>query len=308
MTLELEGLTLLRPWWLLALPTIGVLAVLAARQRAVSGWRRVIDPAFVAHLETFGFLRLASRDITVPMLAAIAAVAALALSGPATRSPSAPALRNLNTVVFAVDLSRSVAEGGALDTVRVTTARLLKSAAGRPAALLVFAADAYVASPPTDDPRLLDTLIAVLDGDTMPVNGSRPDRALVLAGEMLTESVGHHEDIVLISDGGGIGPDTIAAAQALRERGASISTVYVAPTTFPADMPPPAPDALERLSDAGGGMSVDAAAPQRLTRALESNAAGERTGDVVALTYDDHGRLVLVLALVPALLLFGRRR
>lgn len=307
MTVEALGLTLLRPWWLLALPVIALFGILATRRSAASAWSALIDPALAQHLEAVGYLRAAGRSFTVPALCAVAALGALALAGPATRSQSAPALRNLDTVVVAVDLSRSMTEGGSLDTLKAATARLLANAAGRPMALVLFAAEAYVASSPTDDPQLLETLVAVLDADTMPTNGSRPDSALALARDLLAATPEHRRDVVLVSDGGGIGPAAMAAAQELRSTGATVSTLFVAPESPAADMPGADPDALERLARSGGGLAVTARAPGRLEARLRSDSGGTVPREVALLAYDDHGRALLLLALLPALVLFRWR-
>lgn len=346
--IDVLGITLLRPLWLAAVPVIVAVAVLAARRARLSDWTRIIDPNLAAHLRALGHIRAGGRDGRIPVFAAAATLGAIALAGPATRSETAPALRNLDTLVVAVDLSRSLTEGGAMEAVRAATARIIEGAAGRPAALVLFAADAYLASVPTEDPRLLATLVAVLDRNTMPDEGSRPDRALALAAEVLGASAPdvlaadasaldvltadvsapdgfaadvsapdvlaadvsgrRRRDVVLISDGGGIGPDALHRTDLLRTAGIRLSAVFVPPTERPYGMPAPQRDALAELAAAGGGTMVEVSRTQRLADTLAPSADGAMPRDIAALTFDDHGRAVLVLALAPALLLFRRRR
>lgn len=304
--IEVAGIVLLRPLWLLALPVIAVVMLLALRRQSQSGWRRVIEPYLASHLRALGHLRPAGRDRRILWLGGAAALAALALSGPATRSGSAPMMRSLDTVVIAVDLSRSMTEGGALESVRASTARVLAGASGRPVALVLYAADAYLASPPADDPTLLETLVAVLDADTMPDEGSRPDRALALAGEIL-QNPEQRRDLVLVSDGGGIGPEAQHEAELLAAAGIRLSAVFVAPNETPYGMPAPQRDALAELVRTGGGRIADATDMNALAASLAPRPAGEVPRDFAAVSFDDHGRTLLVLALFPALLLFRRR-
>ncbi|WP_075220289.1 vWA domain-containing protein [Acuticoccus yangtzensis] len=305
--IELMGLTLLRPLWLAALPAVALLAFVAARRERRSGWAGLIDSQLRPHLVSLGFVRAAGEDHRVTLLAVAAGIVALALAGPATERETAPALRSLDTVVVAVDLSRSMTEGGTLDTARAVTARLLGST-GRPVALILFAADAYLASAPTDDPRLLETLVSVLGPDTMPDAGSRPDRALVLAADVLPREAELRRDVVLISDGGGLGPQATDAANALREAGAVLSAVYIAPAERPYGAPQPQPDALAALARTGGGTMVRPDEAGALADRLAAASTATLPREIAALMYDDHGRALLFLALVPAAFLFRRPR
>ncbi len=305
--IEIGSLTLLRPLWLLAVPAIVAVALFAARRERRADWASLIDRHLAPHLKAVGFVRAAGRDRRIAYLAAVAAIAALALSGPATRSETAPALRSLDTLVVALDMSRSVTEGGALDPVRAATARLLGSA-GRPAALVLFAGDAYLASAPADDPRLLETVVAALGPDTMPDAGSRPDRALALAADVLPAGGPQRRDVVVISDGGGIGPQALAEAEALAAAGVVVSAIYVPPEVIAYGSPAPDADALARLAAAGGGRMVEIAGVQRLADDLAAAATTTVPREIAALMFDDHGRAVLLLALLPALLVFRRAR
>lgn len=305
--IALAGLIFLRPLWLIAIPVAIALAVLAHRRAAASGWGRLIDAHLGAYLRSAGLLRHGTGHRRVPALAASAVVAAIALAGPATPRTTTPALRNLDTVVLVIDMSRSITESGALDAVRAVASDLFAIAGGRPIALVLFAGEAYLASPPTDDPRLLETFIAVLADDTMPDAGSRPDRGLALAAEIAARGGGRRRDVVLLSDGGGIGAEAIHEARLLRESGARVSAIFVPPVREPYGMPPSQRGALERLVDTGGGELADAGDVRRLATVLAEPPSAAVERGFVAVAYDDHGRAILVLALIPMLLLFRRR-
>ena len=114
-------------------------------------------------------------------------------------------------------------------------------------------------------------------------------------------------DVVLVTDGEGLGPAAFDEVAALRADGAFVSAIHVAPSQRPGDMPPPDPAGLERLAAAGGGFFADATAPLAVADGIgrgRSDALAE--GDYAVLHYTDYGRYLLVLALFPALALFRR--
>ena len=133
------------------------------------------------------------------------------------------------------------------------------------------------------------------------------DDPAMRAAEIAARGGGRRRDVVLLSDGGGIGAEAIHEARLLRESGARVSAIFVPPVREPYGMPPSQRDALERLVDTGDGELADAGDVRRLATVLVAppSAAVERA--FVAVTYDDHGRAILVLALIPMLLLFRRR-
>ena len=77
------SLLLLHPLWLLALLPVAAGAVLAWRQRTAGGWEAVLSPAILGFVSRHGYLGPPERRWPVLLPFAIAALAALALSGPA---------------------------------------------------------------------------------------------------------------------------------------------------------------------------------------------------------------------------------
>ena len=305
--LPMPDLTLLRPWWLVALPAVAIIGVVFARRaRGLAGWDKAVEPKMMAAL-----IRLnrvvpgTARRAWLPV--AIAAVLAVALLGPARRDGDPPTFRNLDGIVIAFDLSRSIAAGGSLVDAQGAAELVLQRAGTRPVALIVYAGEAYLASAFTTDPRVLGTTIAVLDGETVPNPGSRADRALDLAARTLSEARIVDGDVVLITDGDRIGPAALDTARQLKDSGAHVSTLFVAPKTRFGDMPTARPQDLIRLAETGGGFAGAAADPAALADAIGSRAAEKlASGDYAVLYYTDYGRWLLILALLPALALFRR--
>ena len=305
--IEIGGLALLRPVWILGVPAALLAGWLIARRvAALAGWDRAIDPALVHALHRIHRVVPGSGRVSVlPTIAAV--LIAVALTGPAIRRADGTAFRNLDGVVLVIDLSRSVATGGRF-TEALTAARLVADRAGsRPVALVVFAGDAYLASTFTTDADALGTTIAVLDGETVPDPGSRPERGLALARQTLGEAGTVAGDVVLVADGGGIGPGAIREAGSIVAAGGRVSALYV--PAVAADGPARGDRGLlYALARAGGGQSATVLDPGPV-----ADMIGGRTATRIAdngysvLVWSDYGRGLLMLALAPALFLFRRR-
>jgi len=76
---------------------------------------------------------------------------------------------------------------------------------------VAYAGDAFVVSPLTSDTNTIRNMLPALRPDVIPVSGSRPDRALELAAELLERSGFLRGEILLIADGGGRAAEEVAA-------------------------------------------------------------------------------------------------
>ncbi|MBB5763590.1 Ca-activated chloride channel family protein [Methylorubrum rhodesianum] len=304
----IESLTLLRPLWFLALPIVAVLALRAAWRSAPLGdWSKAVDPHLMALFARSGALLGGRRQAN--LAAALAAgVLALALTGPAIERPEAATFRNLDATVVVLDLSRSVTEGGRFKEARQAAQSVAEAAGTRSLALIVYAGDAYTALSPTNDRETLATTLFALDADTVPDRGSHPERGLALARRTLAEANVVAADVVLISDGDGVGQAAEREAAAIRDKGWQLHALFVpAAKALPPGAPRPDRAALDRLSGAGGGRAADIDNPQAvLDRVGASTAQHLAAGGFGVLAFADFGRWLLLLALVPALLLFRR--
>jgi Ca-activated chloride channel family protein len=304
----IESLTLLRPLWFLALPIVAVLALRAAWRSAPLGdWSKAVDPHLMALFARSGALLGGRRQAN--LAAALAAgVLALALTGPAIERPEAATFRNLDATVVVLDLSRSVTEGGRFKEARQAAQSVAEAAGTRSLALIVYAGDAYTALSPTNDRETLATTLFALDADTVPDRGSHPERGLALARRTLAEANFVAADVVLISDGDGIGQAAEREAAAIRDKGWQLHALFVpAAKALPPGAPRPDRAALDRLAGAGGGRAADIDNPQAvLDRVGASTAQHLAAGGFGVLAFADFGRWLLLLALVPALLLFRR--
>lgn len=304
----LLSFAILRPWWLAAIPLVVLLALRAAWRSAPLGdWAKAVDPGLMAFLETRGAILGGRRQAN--LAAALAAgLVALALTGPAIERPDATTFRNLDATVIVLDLSRSVAEGGHLKDVRQIADGIAQAAGTRSVAVVIYAGDAYLAAPPTTDRDALGLVLFALDGDTVPDRGTHPERGLAIARRTLAEAGVIAGDVVLVTDGDGIGDAALREAAAIRAKGWHLHGVFVpATSTLPAGSPKPDRAALDRIAGAGGGFTVDLAAPAALLDAVGASTAQHlAAGGYTVLAYADLGRWLILLALLPALVLFRR--
>ncbi len=304
--MSLWGFELLRPAWALALPLIGMFALLFARRGyALGAWEKAVDTPLMAALERLGKVSHGAKQ-TRWLAPITAALIALALTGPAKNRNDGIAFRNLDGVVIVIDLSPSMTQGGRFRDAK-TAARLVAQSVGtRQVALVVYGGDAYRASAFTTDADALGQTISFLDAETVPDDGSRPERALALAAKMINDAEIILGDIVLITDGGGVGPLAEAQARTLSETGIPLSTIYVSSRVE--DGPSSDRNAIDALAVLGGGAQGDLLDPFPVTRALRQGFERRmRAMEDPVQMQRDYGRFLLLLAVFPALALFRRQ-
>ncbi|WP_375409070.1 VWA domain-containing protein [uncultured Methylobacterium sp.] len=304
----LDAFALLRPWWLAALPLVALLALRAAWRSAPLGdWAKAVDPALMAMLARRGAVLGGRRQANL-VAALTASLIALALAGPAFERLDATAFRNLDATVIVLDVSRSVAEGGAFKDARQIAQAAAEAAGTRSVAVIVYAGDAYLAIPPTTDRDALGATLFAIDADTVPDRGTHPERGLAMARRTLEEAGVIAGDVVLITDGDGVGDAAMREAGAIRAKGWSLSAVFVPATkSLPAGAPKPDRASLDRLVTAGGGIAADMGDLAALLDRLGASTAQHlASGGYSVLAFSEVGRWLILLALLPALVLFRR--
>ena len=195
----------LRPLWLL-LVLLLPLMYLAFRQLHLgdSGWSRLIPARLLSpvirHEGTSG------RPPKSPMVPAAMAlvVLATALAGPAWREAPTPLKQPGESLVIALDLSLSMLATD-VEPDRLTRAKrkirdILAVRQGSLTGLLVYAGDAHVVTPLTDDTRTIEGMLDVLDPVIMPATGNRADLAIVRAADLLKQGAPGNGRILVITD------------------------------------------------------------------------------------------------------------
>ena len=290
----------LHPEWFLALiPLCAILWAAVRRGAGHNAWQRVVDAHLLPYLLVEG--ANSARWLPLALVAAGWFAAVIALANPTYERRPVPALRPMDARVVVLDLSQSM-EAADLKPSRLARARykvadILNRSRDGQVGLIVFAGDAFVVAPLSDD---ADTLLGMLDAlspEVMPVRGSRPDLGLAKAGELLTQAGAREGEVILVGDDAG-DDRALAAAADLRAQGRRVSVIGVgtgegAPVPGARD-----PDGkpvlaqldltnLEGLARAGGGgyatLTADAADLDLvLHRQLGRTGAGPGSGPAVA--------------------------
>src|SRR5690606_30284658 len=225
----LAQLHFLRPWWLLALAALPLLAWWwRARARRGDAWRDAVDAHLLPHLLEADAGNGRRRGAWPRWLAlSAAALAIVALAGPAIRKDEQPLWQAQEPLVIALDLSSATLARdlppNRLAQARAKLATLLRERAGGQAALVAFADDAYTVAPLTEDAGNLALFLDALAPDVMPEDGHRVDRAIAWSQALLRRAGFGHGAILLLTDRADA--EGIAAAAKARAAGYRVSAL-----------------------------------------------------------------------------------
>ncbi len=219
----------LRPAWLLTFLPLAIFLSWFVRQRfELLRWQQVIDPALAPHMLIFTGTR--SRRRLAALLAVAGALMIAALAGPVWQRAPQPVFRNLEALVIVLDLSASMnvadLKPSRLERARYKINDILRKRADGQTALVAYAANAYVISPLTDDVNTIINLLPALSTELMPQQGSRADRGLEKASQLLRQAGAPTGRILLITDA--VDPEQATpAVQQLAANGIRISVLGV---------------------------------------------------------------------------------
>ncbi|MCP5467585.1 MAG: VWA domain-containing protein [Sinobacteraceae bacterium] len=219
----------LRPAWLLALLPFALLVWWHVRGGGRGGsWARVVDEALRPYVMQDDRASRGGRRL--PLLALAGLLAVLALAGPTWQRIPVPVFREDSALVIALDLSLSMNAADVapsrLVRARYRVADLLRERHDGQTALVVFAAQAFVVTPLTDDTQTLAGQLQDLDTSIMPSQGSEPAAAIDLAGELVRQAGGGPGHVLLVTDGAE--PASLARAGAAAARnGLAVSVLGV---------------------------------------------------------------------------------
>lgn len=313
------------PLWLLLAAVPLLLAAWRARRRA-----RVLRYADADLLPWAASLSTANREAWPRALAHALAWTLLALAAAGPRLPlderqGQVAPRHVVTVMAVVDVSASM-KATDIEPDRLTRARLelldwLPKLQGERVGLVVYAGEAGVLLPPTDDANLLRRAIGQIDAHLIEAPGTNLAAALDLARAQLAAAPGRARAVLLASDAEGDSVDPIAqaAVEALRQAGIPL---FVLGVGSEAGAPVPLPDGglaerdgsrvLSRMdvatygqwAHATGGRFAEAADGDGDWAALHDGGIAALPGDPVAAASARAWHELYAWCLAPALALF----
>lgn len=316
----------IRPLWLALLPLAVIVPLLWRHLRRPSGdWARICDTHLLRWLSVGDSAARPSRF--GPWLAGLGwMVATIALAGPSWQKLPDSSFASRDARVLVLDLSFSMLAED-LKPNRLTQAHFRLSDMLEDATLegqtglVSYAGDAFVVSPLTSDTNTIRNMLPALQPDVIPVAGSRPDRALELAAELLKRSGVARGEILLIADSG----DRAAAAVAADLAKEGIYTSVLAVGTLQGAPIPSGDgfvsdnrgnivvarlqrDVLQSIASAGGGRYSELTAGSAVASPWSSADGSEfaRKDDALGERWKDAGPW-LALVLLP-LVAFGFRR
>lgn len=228
----------LRPWWLLALVPVVLLAFALLRQRrAARQWQALIAANLLPFLLDGKTIRHSPWQIWLLALAWI--IATLALAGPAWEKRTLPVQKNENALVIILDLSPSMMtedlKPSRLVRARLKIADILRERRDGVTALVVYAGDAHVVAPLTDDSATINSLLSALHPNIMPVAGSNTEAAVERAMDLLRDAGANTGDLLLLTDG------VVADAQAAIRRQLQNSQMRLSVIGVGGESPAPIP-------------------------------------------------------------------
>jgi len=324
--MDLLPLHFIRPLWLALVPLAVILPLLWRHLRRPSGdWSKICDAHLLRWLSVGDAAAKPSRY--GPWLAGLLwLIAAVALAGPSWQKLPDSSFISRDARVLVLDLSLSMLAED-LKPNRLTQAHFrlsdmleddtLEGQTG----LVSYAGDAFVVSPLTSDTNTIKNMLPALRPDVIPVSGSRPDRALELAAELLKRSGMPRGEILLIADSGSKSAANVAAnlaKQGIYTSVLAVGTVQGAPIPsgdgFVSDskgnivVARLERDALQSIANAGGGRYSELTAGSTTTSPWAAVDGGEfaRKDDALGERWKDTGPW-MVLLLLPFVAFSFRR-
>ena len=193
----------LRPEWFYAVvPAVIIFAALHHRQNRRSNWDKAIAPHLLPHMLS-NQSKVASRNPLTLLLIGWA-LAIIAMAGPVWQKTPQPVHEKEDALVVIFDLTRSMLATDVKPDRLVRAKRklidLLEFRKEGITALIVFAGDAHVVSPLTDDTKTIAAMIPALSPDLIPAPGSALAPALSKAIELFENGGSNSGRILIITD------------------------------------------------------------------------------------------------------------
>ena len=246
----IDGFHVLRPellWGLLICPLLAL--ALWHRRTRQGDWSRAIDPELLPYLMPEHSDKTRQTTIWMPTL--LLSLIVLAASGPSLRQVELPVIKRADALVLVLDLSASMLAADVQPS-RIRRARqkildLLDLRAEGVTGLVVFAGDAHVVTPLTDDARTIANLMPALSPNIMPLPGANATSGIEAAANLLITAGAQGGQILLMTDGLP-GFDTVRAKNALERSGAALAVMAIGTK---AGAPIPLPNGGFLKDDAG---------------------------------------------------------
>ena len=199
----MDSLHFIRSEWFYAFIPLFLFLLFSYRTRLNNrNWLGVID----SQLLPYELTQTGNKQRRYPLLLTLIAgsLCITALAGPVYKKLPQPIYREQSSLVVLLDLSQSMnatdIKASRLSRAKLELLDLLKTRKSGQTALVVYAADAFVVTPLTDDNATIANLVPSLETDMMPAQGSNLSNALEKTTSLFSQSGTIHGDILVITD------------------------------------------------------------------------------------------------------------
>lgn len=194
----------------------------------IGNWEKLIDKRLLPYV--MSRRQLSDNQYKWWLISLISVLSIIALAGPTWERIEQPSFRTDQSLVIALDLSRSM-NAQDITPSRLTRAKLkildiLERRQGAQVALIVYSANAFTVTPLTSDTDTIIALINSIDTSIMPSRGSYPALAIDKGLQLLNQASVSNGEIILVTDGG-ITSDSFSSAQKLRDEGYRLSALGI---------------------------------------------------------------------------------
>lgn len=201
--LILNNLHFIRAGWFYAfIPLILYLIFANNKTQSNRNWFSVIDKQLLPFVLTTDSNKRRRYPLLLTFIAVSLCITALA--GPVYKKLPQPVYRELSSLVVLLDLSQSMnatdIKPSRLSRAKLELLDILKTRKTGQTALIVYAADAFVVTPLTDDNATIANLAPSLETDMMPAQGSNLSIALSKTAALFKQAGIFKGDILVITD------------------------------------------------------------------------------------------------------------
>lgn len=204
MDLLINQFHFLRPWWLVAIVPVMIIALLLWYQKHnARQWQQIVAPELLRYLLDGQTTGIKPWQLLAMVIAWI--ITCLALAGPSWEKRPVAVEQNQQALVLILDLSPSMVsedvKPSRLVRARLKVIDLLRLRKDGQTALIVYAGDAHVVTPLTDDTETINNIIPALHPNVMPAPGSNTEAAVSRAIKLLKDANINQGDLLIITDG-----------------------------------------------------------------------------------------------------------
>ena len=172
----------MRPWFLLLLIAIPFFFHLRKKGLTNNPWKKIIKPEFL-HLLIVKTGQTKKSKSSIILISLLWTILSIALAGPAFEKAPTKADKNDKGTVLVVDLNSL--NKTTLTQVKIKLSEVIKQLKGERIGLVLYDEKGYVALPMTEDKKIVEELIPVLDPSVLPAMGNKPEEGVKTAIELI---------------------------------------------------------------------------------------------------------------------------